>query len=394
MFDLKNKMEKIKNENLLREFHEFSSPQETNTYLKNRKVLLFSSNNYLGFCNNKDLKEMSINTIKEFGIGSGGSRLTTGTTTLHRKCENIISEFKKKEDSILYSSGFLCNLGGISSLFYEDFIIFSDELNHSSIICGIKLTKSKCVVYKHSDMNDLKEKLEKYSLFSKKIIITDGVFSMDGDILKLETLIDLCFKFNSYLYIDDAHGTGVLGETGAGVCEEFNIQSERIILMGTGSKALGCVGGFISSSSLIVEYLKNTSKTFIFSTSQTPENSSSLLNAIEKCKSYKKQREYLKSISLYLRNSLKEIGFKILEGKTPIIPIILGDEKLCLEFQKELIEKNIFITPIRPPSVPKHTSRIRITLCCEHTKDQINYLIESLEKLYKKHESKLKGENL
>lgn len=394
MFDLKNKLENIKNNNLLRNFYEFSSPQNKNITLNDKNFLLFSSNNYLGFCTDSELKISSIETINKFGVGSGGSRLTTGTTTLHRECENLISKFKNKEDSILYSSGYLCNVGSISSLFYEDFVIFSDELNHSSIISGIKLTKSKCVIYKHSDINDLTKKIKENSSIEKKIIITDGVFSMDGDICKLNDLMEICYKFNCYLYIDDAHSTGVLGKTGAGTCEHFNISDEKIILMGTGSKALGCVGGFISSNSLVIDYLKNTSKTFIFSTSQTPENAKTLSNAIIKCTEYESQRDYLKKLSVYLRNSLRDIGYSVIDGITPIIPLILKDEKLCLIFQKELMNKNIFLTPIRPPSVPKNTSRLRITLCCNHTYEDINYLIDCLKSLYLKYEKQIKGEIL
>lgn len=394
MFDLKNKLENIKNNNILRNFYEFSSPQNKNITLNDKNFLLFSSNNYLGFCTDSELKISSIETINKFGVGSGGSRLTTGTTTLHRECENLISKFKNKEDSILYSSGYLCNVGSISSLFYEDFVIFSDELNHSSIISGIKLTKSKCVIYKHSDINDLTKKIKENSSIEKKIIITDGVFSMDGDICKLNDLMEICYKFNCYLYIDDAHSTGVLGKTGAGTCEHFNISDEKIILMGTGSKALGCVGGFISSNSLIIDYLKNTSKTFIFSTSQTPENAKTLSNAIIKCTEYESQRDYLKKLSVYLRNSLRDIGYSVIDGITPIIPLILKDEKLCLIFQKELMNKNIFLTPIRPPSVPKNTSRLRITLCCNHTYEDINYLIDCLKSLYLKYEKQIKGEIL
>ena len=394
MFDLKNKLENIKNNNILRNFYEFSSPQNKNITLNDKNFLLFSSNNYLGFCTDSELKISSIETINKFGVGSGGSRLTTGTTTLHRECENLISKFKNKEDSILYSSGYLCNVGSISSLFYEDFVIFSDELNHSSIISGIKLTKSKCVIYKHSDINDLTKKIKENSSIEKKIIITDGVFSMDGDICKLNDLMEICYKFNCYLYIDDAHSTGVLGKTGAGTCEHFNISDEKIILMGTGSKALGCVGGFISSNSLVIDYLKNTSKTFIFSTSQTPENAKTLSNAIIKCTEYESQRDYLKKLSIYLRNSIKNIGYSVIDGITPIIPLILKDEKLCLIFQKELMNKNIFLTPIRPPSVPKNTSRLRITLCCNHTYEDINYLIDCLKSLYLKYEKQIKGEIL
>lgn len=394
MFDLKNKLENIKNNNLLRNFYEFSSPQNKNITLNDKNFLLFSSNNYLGFCTDSELKIYSIETINRFGVGSGGSRLTTGTTTLHIECENLISKFKNKKDSILYSSGYLCNVGSISSLFYEDFVIFSDELNHSSIISGIKLTKSKCVIYKHSDINDLTKKIKENSSIEKKVIITDGVFSMDGDICKLNDLMEICYKFNCYLYIDDAHSTGVLGKTGAGTCEHFNISDEKIILMGTGSKALGCVGGFISSNSLIIDYLKNTSKTFIFSTSQTPENVKTLSNAIIKCTEYESQRDYLKKLSIYLRNSLRDIGYSVIDGITPIIPLILKDEKLCLIFQKELMNKNIFLTPIRPPSVPKNTSRLRITLCCNHTYEDINYLIDCLKSLYLKYEKQIKGEIL
>ena len=391
MFDLKNKLDKIKKNNLNRTLYEFSSPQNSHVTLNNKDIILFSSNNYLGLCTDNDLKKSSIETINNFGVGSGGSRLTTGTTILHRECEIEISNFKRKENSILYSSGYLCNIGSISSLFKEDFIIFSDELNHSSMIEGIKLTNSKCVIYKHSDMDDLLKKIKETPPF-KKVILTDGVFSMDGDICKLYDLLEICKNFNAYLYIDDAHATGILGKTGGGTCEHFNIFDEKIILMGTGSKALGCVGGFISSTSLVIEYLRNTSRTFIFSTSQTPENANTLKNAIRKCKTLENERKYLKEISIFLRNELKEIGYVVLDGITPIIPVILKDSKLSLIFRDELLKNNLFITPIRPPSVPKHTSRLRITLSCNHSYEDLNHLIYTFKKLYLKYEKHIKGE--
>ena len=392
MFNLNEKLKSIKDKNLLREIHEFSSPQDSHIKLKDKNMILFSSNNYLGFCNDTSLKENSIETIKNFGVGSGGSRLTTGTTILHRECENIISKFKKKEDTILYSSGYLCNIGSIPSLFDEEFIIFSDELNHSSIITGIKLSKGKKIIYKHLDMDDLLNKLKDFSSHPKKVIITDGVFSMDGDICKLSELIHLCYKFNCYLYIDDAHGTGVLGENGEGTCEYFNIYDDRILLMGTGSKALGCVGGFLSSSSIVINYLKNTSRSFIFSTSQTPENAKTLSNSIIKCISYKKEREYLRQISVFVRGELKNIGYSVIDGITPIIPVILHDEKLCLKFKEDLFHENIYVTPIRPPSVSKNTSRLRITLSVNHSYNDLNLLIETMIKLYIKYEKYIKGE--
>lgn len=391
MFDLEDKLSKIKEKNLFREIFYFSSPQDKVIKLNKNDLLLFSSNNYLSLCNDEELKNNSKEIINNFGIGSGGSRLTTGSTILHRECENTISKLKNKEDSILYSSGYLCNIGSIPSLFYEDFIIFSDELNHSSIISGIKLTKSKCVIYKHSNVDDLKDKLSLFKNEDKKVILTDGVFSMDGDICKLNELMELCYKFNCYLYIDDAHGTGVLGEYGQGVCSHFNIHDERIILMGTGSKALGCVGGFISSSSLIISYLKNTSRSFIFSTSQTPENAKSLTLAIKKCINYTTQRKHLKNMSTYLRNSLKSIGYEVIDGITPIIPVLLKNEELSLKFREELLLDKIFITPIRPPSVPKGTSRIRLTLNSSHKKEDIDKLIYSFKRVYIKYEKYIKG---
>lgn len=392
MFDLNKKLENIKSKNLLRKTFEFSSCANTEVILNNKNTLVFSSNNYLGLCNDTELINCAIDTIKKFGIGSSGSRLTTGTSVLHRECENTISKFKHKEDSVLYSSGYLCNVGSISSLFNEDYIIFSDELNHSSIITGIKLTKSKCIIYKHSNMDDLYEKLNKYSYAEKKVIITDGVFSMDGDICNLPQLLEFCYKFNCYIYIDDAHSTGVLGKTGSGTCEHFNIHDDKIILMGTGSKALGCSGGFISSNYETIKYIKNTSRTFIFSTSQTPENAKTLSLAINKVIKYTKERTYLKNISIYLRNSLKNIGYTVIDGITPIIPIILRDETLSLVFQNELLKNHIFVTPIRPPSVPKNTSRLRITLCCNHTYKNIDYLIYILKGLYNKYEKHIKGD--
>lgn len=391
MFDIEDKLSKIIENNLFRDMFYFSSPQDKIVNLNGNNMLLFSSNNYLSLCNDEEIKMKSKEIINNFGIGSGGSRLTTGSTIMHKECENTLSKFKNKEDSILYSSGYLCNIGSISSLFYEDYILFSDELNHSSIISGIKLSKSKCVIYKHSDMDDLREKLRAFKYEDKKVILTDGVFSMDGDICKLDSLLEICYEFNCYLYLDDAHGTGVLGEQGRGTCSHFNIEDDKIILMGTGSKALGCVGGFISSNSLIISYLRNTSRSFIFSTSQTPENAKSLTLSIEKCITMNKERSHLRSMSIYLRESLKNTGYEVINGITPIVPVILKSEELSIKFREEFLKDNIFITPIRPPSVPKGTSRIRVTLSSSHSKEDIDKLIHSFKRVYIKYEKYIKG---
>ncbi len=386
MFNIKDKLKMIKDKNLLRDIFYFKSPQDRIINLNDKNMLLFSSNNYLSLCNDEKLIKESMKYIKEMGIGSGGSRLTTGSNIFHKECEDTISEFKEKEDSILYTSGYLCNVGSIPSLFDHEFTIFSDELNHASIISGIKLSKGKKVIYKHLDIDDLNNKMKESS--GKKVIITDGVFSMDGDICDLPNLLELAYTHDAYIYIDDAHGTGVLGEYGRGTMSHFNIKDSRIILMGTGSKALGASGGFISSSKEVISYLKNTSRSFIFSTSESPERAKTLSLSIKKVMKLNKERANLKSMSIYLRESLKGLGYNVIDGITPIVPVILGDPSLSVKFREEFLKENIFITPIRPPSVP--TSRIRITLMSSHTKEDLDMLISIFKKCYKKYENKLK----
>jgi 8-amino-7-oxononanoate synthase len=379
---LSSSLKQIKKSNLHRNLIEISSSMGPEIIINKKKFYQFASNNYLGLTTNTEVVSSSIKASNKFGVGTGGSRLVTGTSALHNKLEADIAKFKKTEDAIVFSSGYLANLGTISSLMSKGDIIFSDELNHASLIDGSRLSKSKIVIYKHSDMLDLEKKLKRFSSStSRKMILTDTVFSMDGDIAPLDKIVFLCKKYNCLSMVDEAHATGVLGKTGSGATELFGIQNKIDICMGTLSKAVGSVGGYIAGSNKLIDFLKNRARSFIFDTSLP---GSALEASIQSIRIIKEDRELRKKLfnNIHeLTDFLKSSNFSYVDTSTPIIPIIIGDEKKTLKTAEFLFKNQIYIPAVRPPSVPKGESRIRITLMANHESKHIKKLIRILDKL-------------
>lgn len=366
---------KIEKQQLSRHMRRFEGPNQQETVIEGRKNILLSSNHYLGFGTDEDAKRKAFEAINHFGIGSGGSRLTTGNSVLHEQLEEEIARFKGAERALLFSSGYLANLGVISSIMGKNDVIFSDEYNHASIIDGCRLSKAKTVIYSHCDMSSLEKALQQEKTSGKKLIVTDGVFSMDGDIAPLPEIQSLAQKYKALLMVDDAHGTGVVGKTGKGTAEHFGIDNVDITV-GTMSKALGTEGGFVTGSQLFIEYLKNRSRTFIFQTALSPGVVGATLAAIDKLKENPDIVQKLQWNSTYLREGLKEKGFDVLEGETAIIPLIIGGAEETLQFSARLEERGVFAPGIRPPTVPEDTSRIRITVMATHTQEQLDQAID------------------
>ena len=352
--------------------------------IKDKIYYQFASNNYLGLTIDSSVIKSSISSTIKYGTGTGGSRLVTGTSDLHSKLEKEIAKFKKTEDSIVFSSGYLAGIGTISSIMDKEDVIFSDELNHASLIDGARLSKSKVVIYKHADMEDLESKLKKNKSFKgKKMILTDSVFSMDGDIAPLDIIVKLSKKYNCISMIDEAHATGVLGQNGSGASEMFKVQKKIDICLGTLSKAIGSVGGYVAGSKDLIDYLKNKARSFIFDTSLPAGSLSASLKAIDIIKNRPNLRNQLNENIKYFQSYLDSSSFNYLKFSTPIIPIIIGDEKKALTFSKFLLQNQIYVPAVRPPSVPKGESRIRVTLMSNHKKRHIDKLIETMKKLEK-----------
>jgi glycine C-acetyltransferase/8-amino-7-oxononanoate synthase len=348
----------------------------------NENVINFSSNDYLSLKDNPITKQKLIHNIDKLSLGSGASVLVSGYHLIQKELEKFISEFKQTEDCIVVGSGYMANVGLIQAISDEEDIIFSDELNHASIIDGIRISKAKKIIYKHCDVEDLEEKLKKYHTKGKKIIITDGVFSMEGDIAPLDKIIEISKKYDAVVIVDDAHATGIIGEEGRGSLNHFNLMPDsNIIQMGTLSKAVGSYGAFICGSRILIDYLVNTMRSVIFTTGLSPvQNFISLENFKILAKEDFRRKEVLEK-SKYLANSLKNRGIDVKFFGTPIISLIVGEEEKALKLRDRLLEKGFFVQAIRPPTVPEGTSRLRITINYNHSYEDIERLCEALGEL-------------
>ncbi len=376
---IEEKLQKLEQEHLIREERIFESPQLAKSMIDSREYLLFSSSNYLSLGENKEILEKVKEKMDGIGLGSGGSRLTTGSHKVHKDLERNLAEFIGYENSLVYSSGFMANLGFLTAVCDDETIVFSDEKNHASIIDGIKLSKSKVEVYKHLDFKDLEEKLKKYPN-RNKVLVSDGVFSMDGDILPLDEFCRLGEKYKALTYVDDAHGFGILGENGRGITEIYKTYPD--VMLVTFSKALGASGAALLTSNLMRKYLFNTSREFIFSTSISPVDTLIILESLNYIQSNKKNINKLKDNVSYLKKKLEENNFDI-GGNSHIIPIKVGNEKRAQEIFKKLIDSGIFLSIIRFPAVPKNQAILRVTPMSNHTKEDLDFLMEKLNEFVK-----------
>ena len=376
-----NEVNGIKKKNLHRKLIEIESSMSPEISIGKKKYIQFASNNYLGMTTKRQVISRSSKILEKYGTGTGGSRLVTGTSDLHNKLESKIAKFKKTQDAIIFSSGYLANIGVISSIARKGDLIFSDELNHASLIDGARMSKANIIIYRHCDMTHLEDELKKIKPNVRKIIITDSVFSMDGDIAPLDEIVSLSKRYNCISMIDEAHATGVLGKDGSGASEMFGVQKNIDICMGTLSKAVGSVGGYVAGSKVFIDFLKNRARSFIFDTSLPASNLMTSIVAIENIQKSKKLREKLFFNINSITNFLKENNFEYVSSGTPIIPIIFGSEIKTLKISKFLFDNGIYIPAVRPPSVPKGSSRIRITLMSNHTLKHINKLKALLKKL-------------
>ena len=388
MINFKEELAALEAQGLRRGMRFVSSACDRYIKIEGKKVLNLCSNNYLGLADDKRLKAAAIAAVKKFGVGAGASRLVSGSTVLHKKLEEKLADFKNQEACLVYPSGYSANLGIISALADRESIVFSDRLNHASIIDGIILSRAELVRYPHRDVEAL-EKLLGHQGFTKgspshqkRLIVTDSVFSMDGDIAPIHELLRLAEEYDCLLMIDEAHATGVLGKNGRGALEHFGLKAnKRIIQMGTLSKALGGLGGFVCANRDLIDYLVNRSRSFIFSTALPAALCASALEAIRIIERDGNQRERLLSNAHFLRDGLNSLGFNTLESQTPIIPILTKEPRLTMKLSQKLFEKGIFVQGIRPPAVPDNLCRLRITVMSSHTKGDLEFALSMFKKI-------------
>ena len=373
---LKDQLQQLKDQGVYRKIPVVETANEAEIIVDGKKAINLSSNNYLGFANHPRLKKAAIDAIEKFGVGAGAVKTIVGNMTLHEQLETDLAAFKREEAVMLFQSGFNCNAGVIQAITSAGDLIISDELNHASIIDGTRLSKADRAVYKHSDMNDLHRVLGELRVNYKQVlIITDGVFSMDGDLAKLPEIVELAEEFNCLTYVDDAHGSGVLGENGRGTVDHFHLQGRIDFTIGTLSKAFGVMGGYVAGKQVMKEWLSMRARPLLFSTNLPPAVVGALIEAV---KMLEESDEYTKAVwknGNYFKSKMKDAGFDIGHSETPITPVFVFDEAKTVLFSKKLLEKGVFVSPIIFPTVPKGKARLRVMVTAAHTKSQLDQAI-------------------
>ncbi len=383
---VRQEIEGLKNEGRYIPIRTIESSQGAYVKIAGKTVLNMCSNNYLGLANNPEVRKAAIDAISEYGVGAGAVRSIAGTMEIHIRLEEKLAEFKHMEASLVYQGGLLANLGTIPVLVGKEDVIFSEELNHASIIDGMRLSSAKKYVYKHMSTEDLEKNLKEHRKEGKKsIIVTDGVFSMDGDIARVPEITEIKEKYDTMFYVDDAHGEGVLGKNGRGIVDHFNLAGKVEVEMGTFSKALGSMGGFVAGSSELIDLLKQKARPFLFSSGLNPGDAASVLKSIEIMERDDSLIKKLWNNAERLQKGLREAGFKLTETKTPITPVLLGDEKKTLEASRLLYEQeDIFASPIVFPTVARGMARIRLMPSAVHSTEDIDRTIDALSEVWKK----------
>lgn len=364
-------------------FREIESAQDTEVIIKGKKILMFGSNSYLGLTNHPKTKEAAINAIKKYGTGCAGSRFLNGTIDLHIQLENVLADFVGKPAAIVFSTGLQSNLGTVSTLTGRNDYILIDELDHASIIDGCRLSFSKTIKYKHNDIDDMENILKSLPAEGIKLIVVDGVFSMEGDVANLPQIVKVAEKYSASIMVDEAHSLGVFSKNGSGVSAHFGLTDKIDIIMGTFSKSLSSVGGFIASDEHTINYLKHQSRSLMFSASISPANAASVLAAIEIIKSEPERIEQLWKNTRYALKSLKDLGFDVGKTETPIIPIYVRDDVKTFKLTKMLQDQGVFVNPVVSPAVKSDSSLIRFSLMATHTTRQIDIAIEKIDKIAK-----------
>ena len=364
-------------------FRCIESEQNTEVIMSGRKVLMFGSNSYLGLTNHPKVIEAAVEATRKYGTGCAGSRFLNGTLDLHLQLEKELAEFVGKEDAIIYSTGFQVNLGVVSCVTGREDYVICDELDHASIVEGRRLSFSTILKFKHNDMESLEKELQKCRPDAVKLIVVDGVFSMEGDIANLPEIVRLSKKYDANIMVDEAHGLGVLGNHGRGTCDHFGLTKEVDLIMGTFSKSLAAIGGFIAADESIINYLRHNSRSYIFSASNTPAATAAARAALQIMKNEPERIEHLWDITNYSLKCFRELGFEIGHTSTPIIPLYVRDMEKTFMVTKMLFDEGVFVNPVVPPACSPNDTLIRFALMATHSKEQIDFAIGKLVKCFK-----------
>ena len=365
-------------------FREIESKQGTEVEMEGHKVLMFGSNAYTGLTGDERVIEAGIQALKKYGSGCAGSRFLNGTLDIHVQLEKELAEFVGKDEALCFSTGFTVNSGVIPQLLTRDDYIICDDRDHASIVDGRRLSFAKALHYKHNDMKDLERCLRRCPKNSVKLIVVDGVFSMEGDLCKLPDIVELKHKYdNVVIMVDEAHGIGVFGRQGRGVCDHFNLTSEVDIIMGTFSKSLASIGGFVAADKVIINYLRHTARTYIFSASDTPAATASALEALHIIQKEPKRIKALWDVTNYALMKFRSAGFEIGDTESPIIPLYVRDLEKTFMVTKMAFDQGVFINAVIPPACAPQDTLVRFALMATHTKEQVDRAVTALTKVFK-----------
>lgn len=374
-FDLAQEM------NIYPYFHTLSSGQDTEVIMEGKNTIMLGSNNYLGLTSNKRVIDAGVEALKKYGTGCSGSRFLNGTLDIHVALEKELAEFLHKESVMTFSTGFQSNLGIISAICGRNDVVLCDKENHASIYDAIKLSYARMLRYNHSDMEDLEEKLKTVPKENGILIVTDGVFSMSGEICKLPEIVALAKKYGARVMVDDAHGLGVLGEHGRGTAEHFGLEDDVDIIMGTFSKSLASLGGYMASTKRVVDYVKHNSRPYIFSASITPCSVATAREALKMLRENPGMVKALQDISKYMRDGLKKLGVKIIDSQTPIIPIYVYEDQKAFMACKLLLERGVYVNPVVSPATPVGQALLRTSYTATHTREQMDRAMKEIKEV-------------
>ncbi len=365
-------------------FPKIEESDVTEVTIEGEQKIMLGSNNYLGLTGHPEIIEAGVEAVRRYGSGLTGSRFLNGNIVLHDQLEAKLAEFVGKDSALVFSTGFGVNLGVIATTVGPSDLVFSDELNHASIVDGARFSRAKIVRFKHNDMEDLERRLSEADPHKARFVVVDGVFSMEGDIIKLPELIDISKKYGARIMVDDAHSLGVLGPKGNGTAAHFGVTDDVDLIMGTFSKSLAGVGGFIAGEEPIVDYLKHHTRTMIFTAALPPANVAMVSKALDIMIREPERRERVVENSIYIQNNLKDLGFDIGESATPVVPVIIGEEMKTFSVWKNLYEEGVYTNPVIPPAVPSDRCLLRTSYMATHTRDQLDFCLEKFEKVGKK----------
>lgn len=378
---LDEEVSKLKEAGLYNHIRTIDSPMDAWVVINGQKVQNFCANNYLGLANHPRIRAAAQKAIDQYGVGPGAVRSIAGTMSLHDQLEEALAKFKRAEACISLQSGFTANLATIPALVGKGDIIFSDQLNHASIIDGCRLSRAQIVSYEHNNVADLEAKLQEHTNYGRRLIVTDGVFSMDGDIAPLDKICELAEKYQVILMVDDAHGEGVLGEGGRGIVDHFGLHGRVHIEVGTLSKAFGVVGGLVAGSKTLIEWLKQRGRPFLFSSAMTVPDAAACLEAVHILQESTELVDRLWSNANFFKQEMKTLGFDIGHSTTPIVPVMLGEAHLAQKFSKRLFEEGIFAMAIAYPTVPQGKARIRVMNSAAHSQQDLELALSKFEQV-------------